>query len=347
MSIRRTSRATGADGRNPTLVGRLPAAPLDLFVRPYLPPPVLVRGDRGDRRRTVESAAGDGAARRRAQRQQGARQVCTHRPRGGGGRPSFSCRVACADDLGDWTGSRSRSYMFDTLYITWFIHVATALISVKFWYLYWIVGPAQPTPKTMGARRGPRPSDRPDTYRFRCTHCTASRPLRCRTSPRRSQPPSAGTRAARRRAVPPEGSPSLSRRASGKKSCGSEWRRETRGCSRRRCGRLGKGRGGVPLALLCLYRYCRACHPRMPQPWTLVSLLQVAPGTDTRRKGKHSGTMLRFSVHRVRVMYAWGRKARVKTGQPRSRVREGRMTTRQGRSKKDRDMSGWAGAWAR
>ncbi|GAA5863205.1 hypothetical protein JCM3774_000810 [Rhodotorula dairenensis] len=31
------------------------------------------------------------------------------------------------------------SYIFDTLYITWFIHVATALISAKFWYLYWII----------------------------------------------------------------------------------------------------------------------------------------------------------------------------------------------------------------
>lgn len=29
--------------------------------------------------------------------------------------------------------------MFDVLYVTWFVHVATALVSAKFWYLYWIV----------------------------------------------------------------------------------------------------------------------------------------------------------------------------------------------------------------
>ncbi|KAG0661422.1 hypothetical protein C6P46_004019 [Rhodotorula mucilaginosa] len=31
------------------------------------------------------------------------------------------------------------SYMFDVLYVTWFVHVATALVSAKFWYLYWII----------------------------------------------------------------------------------------------------------------------------------------------------------------------------------------------------------------
>lgn len=29
--------------------------------------------------------------------------------------------------------------MFDILYVTWFIHLTTALISAKFWYLYWVV----------------------------------------------------------------------------------------------------------------------------------------------------------------------------------------------------------------
>ncbi|GAA6020972.1 hypothetical protein JCM8202_003795 [Rhodotorula sphaerocarpa] len=31
------------------------------------------------------------------------------------------------------------SYMFDVLYVTWFIHITTALISAKFWYLYWVI----------------------------------------------------------------------------------------------------------------------------------------------------------------------------------------------------------------
>lgn len=42
------------------------------------------------------------------------------------------------------------SYMFDVLYVTWFVHVATALVSAKFWYLYWIVSrllPIAPTRK--------------------------------------------------------------------------------------------------------------------------------------------------------------------------------------------------------
>jgi hypothetical protein len=36
------------------------------------------------------------------------------------------------------------SYMFDVLYVTWFVHVATALVSAKFWYLYWIVSRLSP-----------------------------------------------------------------------------------------------------------------------------------------------------------------------------------------------------------
>ncbi|POY70432.1 hypothetical protein BMF94_6500 [Rhodotorula taiwanensis] len=31
------------------------------------------------------------------------------------------------------------SYVFDILYVTWFIHLTTALISAKFWYLYWVI----------------------------------------------------------------------------------------------------------------------------------------------------------------------------------------------------------------
>lgn len=34
--------------------------------------------------------------------------------------------------------------MFDVLYVTWFVHVATALVSAKFWYLYWIVSRLSP-----------------------------------------------------------------------------------------------------------------------------------------------------------------------------------------------------------
>ncbi|GAA6008993.1 hypothetical protein JCM11491_005705 [Sporobolomyces phaffii] len=30
-------------------------------------------------------------------------------------------------------------YMFDLIYITWFVHVTTALVSAKFWYLLWII----------------------------------------------------------------------------------------------------------------------------------------------------------------------------------------------------------------
>ncbi|ORY56540.1 hypothetical protein BCR35DRAFT_284110 [Leucosporidium creatinivorum] len=31
------------------------------------------------------------------------------------------------------------SYIFDVIYVTWFVHVATALISTKFWYLYLVI----------------------------------------------------------------------------------------------------------------------------------------------------------------------------------------------------------------
>ncbi|GAA5887068.1 hypothetical protein JCM16303_007123 [Sporobolomyces ruberrimus] len=30
-------------------------------------------------------------------------------------------------------------YMFDLIYITWFVHVTTALVSTKFWYAFWII----------------------------------------------------------------------------------------------------------------------------------------------------------------------------------------------------------------
>ncbi|GAA5952319.1 hypothetical protein JCM3765_001941 [Sporobolomyces pararoseus] len=30
-------------------------------------------------------------------------------------------------------------YMFDLIYITWFVHLTTALVSTKFWYLFWII----------------------------------------------------------------------------------------------------------------------------------------------------------------------------------------------------------------
>ncbi|GAA6062724.1 hypothetical protein JCM10212_005927 [Sporobolomyces blumeae] len=30
-------------------------------------------------------------------------------------------------------------YMFDIVYVTWATHMTTALISAKFWYLYWII----------------------------------------------------------------------------------------------------------------------------------------------------------------------------------------------------------------
>ena len=33
-------------------------------------------------------------------------------------------------------------YMFDVLYVTWFVHVATALVSPKFWWLYLAVSRA-------------------------------------------------------------------------------------------------------------------------------------------------------------------------------------------------------------
>ncbi|BGP16495.1 hypothetical protein JCM10213_001168 [Rhodosporidiobolus nylandii] len=31
------------------------------------------------------------------------------------------------------------SYMFDVIYITWFVHAATALVSGHFWKVYWII----------------------------------------------------------------------------------------------------------------------------------------------------------------------------------------------------------------
>ncbi|UZJ57360.1 hypothetical protein CBS101457_006680 [Exobasidium rhododendri] len=37
------------------------------------------------------------------------------------------------DDLGQ---AGLTSYMFDVIYVTWFVHLTTALISAKFWYTY-------------------------------------------------------------------------------------------------------------------------------------------------------------------------------------------------------------------
>ncbi|GAA6051056.1 hypothetical protein JCM3770_005476 [Rhodotorula araucariae] len=31
------------------------------------------------------------------------------------------------------------SYAFDIVYVTWFVHVATALVSTQFWKLYWVI----------------------------------------------------------------------------------------------------------------------------------------------------------------------------------------------------------------
>ncbi|KAK4046271.1 hypothetical protein OIV83_006194 [Microbotryomycetes sp. JL201] len=31
------------------------------------------------------------------------------------------------------------AYIFDVIYVTWFVHVMTALVSTKFWYLYLII----------------------------------------------------------------------------------------------------------------------------------------------------------------------------------------------------------------
>ncbi|KAM0791483.1 hypothetical protein ACM66B_005936 [Microbotryomycetes sp. NB124-2] len=31
------------------------------------------------------------------------------------------------------------AYIFDIIYVTWFVHVATAVISTKFWYLYLVI----------------------------------------------------------------------------------------------------------------------------------------------------------------------------------------------------------------
>ena len=45
------------------------------------------------------------------------------------------------------------SYMFDVLYVTWFVHVATALVSAKFWYLYWVVSRLLPIAPTRPSSR--------------------------------------------------------------------------------------------------------------------------------------------------------------------------------------------------
>ncbi|GAA5975501.1 hypothetical protein JCM11641_004288 [Rhodosporidiobolus odoratus] len=38
------------------------------------------------------------------------------------------------------TGSKAVvAYMFDVIYVTWFVHIATALISGHFWKVYWII----------------------------------------------------------------------------------------------------------------------------------------------------------------------------------------------------------------
>lgn len=65
---------------------------------------------------------------------------------------------------GDSRPPRPHSYAFDILYVTWFVHVATALISAQFWKLYWVVrpllssllsppplGPPRPAPLTLAA----------------------------------------------------------------------------------------------------------------------------------------------------------------------------------------------------
>jgi len=36
----------------------------------------------------------------------------------------------------DLAASGLTSYMFDVIYVTWFVHVGAALLTTKFWYLY-------------------------------------------------------------------------------------------------------------------------------------------------------------------------------------------------------------------
>lgn len=44
---------------------------------------------------------------------------------------------------------RGNRYMFDLIYITWFVHVTTALVSTKFWYAFWIVSSLFPPSKPL------------------------------------------------------------------------------------------------------------------------------------------------------------------------------------------------------
>lgn len=56
-------------------------------------------------------------------------------------------------------------YMFDIIYVTWFVHVTTALVSAKFWYAYLVV------------RRGSREC-KPSPHTLTTLPCYTDSPLR-------------------------------------------------------------------------------------------------------------------------------------------------------------------------
>ncbi|GAA5828792.1 hypothetical protein JCM11251_005876 [Rhodosporidiobolus azoricus] len=49
----------------------------------------------------------------------------------------LQAEAAKGEEVG--AGKGLTTYMFDIIYVTWFVHVMAALVSAKFWLVYWII----------------------------------------------------------------------------------------------------------------------------------------------------------------------------------------------------------------
>ncbi|KAI8580858.1 hypothetical protein K450DRAFT_234905 [Umbelopsis ramanniana AG] len=55
------------------------------------------------------------------------------------GTPNYKADGSIASGGDDLNAEGLTAYMFDIIYITWFVHITTAVISSKFWYTYIVI----------------------------------------------------------------------------------------------------------------------------------------------------------------------------------------------------------------
>ncbi|KAI8883802.1 DUF788-domain-containing protein [Backusella circina FSU 941] len=55
------------------------------------------------------------------------------------GTPTYSADGTLVSSGDDLNAEGLTAYMFDIIYVTWFVHITTAFISNKFWYVYLVI----------------------------------------------------------------------------------------------------------------------------------------------------------------------------------------------------------------